>query len=80
MVLPGAMYVLTFQVFPIKNMGVWTSICLVDLLLMIAYWGRVHNVDWHARSMKIIKRTNQLAGSMPSDGLDAQAREEVEMQ
>ena len=62
-------------------MGVWIAMVIVELLLFVVYWGRLHNTDWHARSMKIIKRTNQMAGTMPSDtqGLDQAAKDELEM-
>ena len=73
-VLPGIMYLFTFQVFEDKdrNMGIWISMTIVGLLLFLVYWARIHNTDWHARSMKIIKRTNKMAGTMESDtkGLD----------
>ena len=65
-----------------RNLGIWLAMTITDFLLFIAYWGRLHMCDWHARSMKIIKRTNELAGTMPSDtqGLDQAAQDELEMQ
>jgi len=65
-----------------RNLGIWIAMTITDLLLFVTYWGRLHNCDWHARSMKIIKRTNQMAGTMPSntEGLDQNAQDELEMQ
>jgi len=65
-----------------RNLGIWLAMTITDFLLFIVYWGRLHMCDWHARSMKIIKRTNELAGTMPSDtqGLDQAAQDELEMQ
>ena len=68
MVLPGAMYGLAFtDVFLEPNMGVWVSVAIVDTLLMLAYWGRVLNSDWHEISIKVIKRTNKIAGQVQDE-------------
>ena len=62
MVLPGVMYAFAFNVMEEPNMGVWIAMSIVDGLLMLAYWGRIANSDWHAVSIKVIKKTNKIAG------------------
>ena len=45
-------------------MGVWIAMSIVDSLLLLAYWGRIANSDWHEISIKVIKRTNKIAGQV----------------
>ena len=68
MVLPGAMYGLAFtEIIEEPNVGVWAAVSIVDGLLMLAYWGRVLNSDWHEISIKVIKRTNKIAGQVQDE-------------
>ena len=62
MVLPGVMYALAFNVMEEPAMGIWIAMSIVNGLLMLAYWGRIQNSDWHEISIKVIKRTNKIAG------------------
>ena len=67
MVLPGVMYAFAFNVMEEPNMGVWIAMSIVDGLLMLAYWGRIANSDWHAISIKVIKKTNRIAGQVQEE-------------
>lgn len=67
MVLPGVMYAFAFNVCEEEVMGVWIAMSIVDGLLMLAYWGRIANSDWHEISIKVIKRTNKIAGSIQDE-------------
>lgn len=62
MVLPGVMYAFAFNVCEEPIMGIWIAMSIVNGLLMLAYWGRIYNSDWQAISIKVIKRTNKIAG------------------
>lgn len=62
MVLPGVMYAFAFNVCEEPAMGIWIAMSIVDGLLMLAYWGRIANSDWHEISIKVIKKTNKIAG------------------
>ena len=37
---------------------------IVDGLLLITYWGRLVTTDWHEIAIKVIKRTNKIAGQI----------------
>lgn len=69
MVLPGVMYAFAFNVCEQPVMGIWIAMSIVDGLLLLAYWGRIANSDWHAISIKVIKRTNKIAGEVEEEEL-----------
>lgn len=64
MVLPGVMYAFAFNVCEQPIMGIWIAMSIVDGLLLITYWGRLVTTDWHEIAIKVIKRTNKIAGQI----------------
>jgi Na+-driven multidrug efflux pump len=67
MVLPGVMYGLAFEVCDEPIEGIWIAMSIVDGLLLLAYWGRIVSTDWHEISIKVIKRTNKIAGQLEDE-------------
>ena len=67
MVLPGVMYGLAFEVCDEPIEGIWIAMSVVDGLLLLAYWGRIVSTDWHEISIKVIKRTNKIAGQLEDE-------------
>lgn len=67
MVLPGVMYAFAFNVMEEPIMGIWIAMSIVDGLLLLAYWGRIISSDWHEISIKVIKRTNRIAGQVQEE-------------
>jgi len=68
MVLPGVMYAFAFNLCEDDpSFGIWIAMSIVDSLLLVAYWGRLVTTDWHEISIKVIKRTNKIAGQLQDE-------------